>query len=59
MKVVRNDTLKKYKEMTFDTLELKKLVLYDKMLQYYDNKMKDSKDRRSLGTIYHKLIQKL
>jgi hypothetical protein len=59
MKVVRNDTLKKYKEMTFDTLELKKLVLYDKMLQYYDNKMKDSKDKRSLGTIYHKLIQKL
>ena len=59
LKVIRNDTLKKYKELTFDTLELKKLILYDKMLQYYDNKLKDKKDIKSLGSIYHKILQKM
>lgn len=55
-KIIKNETLKQYKELTFDSLELKKHLVYDKMLQYYDEKLKN-KQNRTLGTIYEKILK--
>lgn len=58
LKVIRNSTLKKFKNLTFHSPELKKLILYDKMLEYFDKRLKTGNshfENKGLLTVYQKL----
>jgi hypothetical protein len=58
-KVIRNDQLKKYKSSNFYSNELIKIMLYDKMLKYFDEKLKNkvTNNNGGLTTTYHKLLK--
>ena len=55
IKVIRNYTLKKFKNLTFHSAELKKLILYDKMIDYFNKQLKTG-NSKGLLTVYQKLI---
>lgn len=54
--VVKNDSLKRYKNLTFYSKDLMKIMLYDKMLAYY-NKKDNSEKGNGLITTYQKILQ--
>lgn len=54
-KILRNSLLKDYKKNNFYTSELKKIILYDKMLAYYNEK--SSNNSSGLATVYHKIFK--
>lgn len=56
--VIRNDTLKRYKSLPFFSKDLMKIMLYDKMLEYYNNKLKNDPNNRGLQITYQKLLSK-
>ena len=55
LKVIRNDVLKRYKSLTFYSKDVMKIMLYDKMLDYYNKKSKN--DSSGFKSTYHKLLK--
>lgn len=59
LKVIRNEIIKDYKTSTFYSEELMKIRLYDKMLEYFKYKLKDTQNENKSGisSTYHKLLK--
>lgn len=55
LKVIRNDVLKRYKSLTFYSKDVMKIMLYDKMLDYFNKKSKN--DSSGFKSTYHKLLK--
>jgi len=57
-KVIRNDVLKKYKNISFYSKDVMKIMLYDKMLEHYNKKTGNNQTSAGFESIYHKLLAK-
>jgi hypothetical protein len=59
LKIVRNDTVKNYRTSVFHSNELSKILLYDKMLDYFNNKLNniEGDHQGAISTTYHKILQ--
>jgi len=59
LKIIRNDLLKDYKKSTFYSKELMKIMLYDKMLEYFKYKLNNTQNGNESGisTTYHNLLK--
>ena len=58
LKIVRNDTIKNYRTSIFHSNQLTKILLYDKMLDYFNNKLNnmDGDHKGGITTAYHKIL---
>ena len=59
LKIVRNDTVRNYRTSVFHSNELSKILLYDKMLDYFNNKLKNMEGdhQGAISTTYHKILK--
>jgi len=58
-KIITNENLRKYKELPFYSLEVMKMLLYDNMIQYYQEYFKQNKIIPNNGLMieYNKLLK--